>query len=56
MQNKPKPITAEHEPVPMSRVQALYQRPSSFTDLLPWMDFSEEHQCVLLEDGVSVGA
>jgi conjugative transfer ATPase len=50
------PVTAEHEPVPMSRVQALYQRPPSFTGLLPWMDFSEEHQCVLLEDGVSVGA
>jgi len=54
--NKPTPATAEHEPVPRSWVESLYQRPNSFTGLLPWMDFSEEHQCVLLEDGVSVGA
>ncbi len=52
----PTPAVAEHEPVPMSRVQAMYERPPSFTGLLPWMDFSEAHRCVLLEDGISVGA
>ena len=37
-------------------VAALYQRPRSFTDFLPWMEYVEDSQCFLLEDGTSVGA
>ena len=34
---------------------ALYKRPPSFTDLLPWMEYLPEHRAFLLEDGRSVG-
>jgi len=37
-------------------IRGLYQRPESFTDLLPWTEYLPEHRCFLLEDGVSVGA
>ena len=33
-----------------------YRRPSSFTDLLPWVEYIPESRAFLLEDGVSVGA
>ena len=32
-------------------VEDLYQRPKSFTDLLPWMDFDYVNQTFTLEDG-----
>ncbi|RLA05745.1 MAG: conjugative transfer ATPase [Gammaproteobacteria bacterium] len=38
------------------RMRKLYERPSSFTNLLPWMEYSAESQCFLLDDGYSVGA
>ena len=43
---------------PLTRrdVQALYQRPPSFTPFLPWVEYLPDSQCFLLEDGVSVGA
>ena len=37
-------------------VQALYERPPSFTPFLPWVEYLPDSQCFLLEDGVSVGA
>ncbi len=37
-------------------VKELYREPSSFTDLLPWVEYNADSGCFLLEDGVSVGA
>ena len=37
-------------------VKQLYHEPSSFTDLLPWVEYDADSKCFLLEDGVSVGA
>jgi len=37
-------------------VRELYRGPSSFTDLLPWVEYDPDSACFLLEDGVSVGA
>ncbi|PLW83434.1 conjugative transfer ATPase [Kineobactrum sediminis] len=37
-------------------VQALYERPPSFTPFLPWVEYLPDSQCFLLEDGISVGA
>ncbi len=34
---------------------ALYKRPPSFTDLLPWMEYLPEEKVFLLEDGRSAG-
>ncbi|MEX2123881.1 MAG: conjugative transfer ATPase [Woeseia sp.] len=48
---------AEHlPPLEDSAVRRLYRQPSSFTDLLPWVEYDPKHQCFLLEDGVSLGA
>ena len=43
-------------PVTTASVERLYDRPPSFTDLLPWVEYHPESQTFLLEDGVSVGA
>jgi conjugative transfer ATPase len=37
-------------------VRALYWRPPSFTDLLPWVEYLPDEQVFLLEDGRSTGA
>ncbi|MCY3541898.1 MAG: conjugative transfer ATPase [Gammaproteobacteria bacterium] len=42
--------------VPQQEVASLYQRPRSFTDFLPWMEYIEDSQCFVLEDGSSLGA
>ena len=42
--------------VTTAAVRALYARPPSFTDLLPWVEYLPESRAFLLEDGVSVGA
>ena len=34
----------------------MYERPTSFTDLLPWMEYNPASQTFVLEDGISVGA
>ena len=47
---------ADDRAVPQKDVAALYQRPRSFTDYLPWMEYIEDSQCFLLEDGTSLGA
>ncbi len=58
--NARQPIT-ESEPVkkkPLSRGQAqkAYKGARSFVDFLPWVEYLEEDEAILLEDGVSVGA
>ena len=46
----------EDTPVTTRQVQRLYERPPSFTDLLPWMEYDPDSRTFLLEDGISVGA
>jgi len=48
--------TQEDTPVMTRQVQRLYERPPSFTDLLPWMEYDPDSRTFLLEDGISVGA
>ena len=43
-------------PLTTDAVKQRYQRPPSFTDLLPWMEYIPESKAFLLEDGVSLGA
>jgi len=43
-------------PVTQAAEKQLYERPPSFTDLLPWVEYHPESRAFLLEDGVSVGA
>ena len=46
----------EGMPITTSQVQRLYERPPSFTDYLPWMEYDPNSRTFLLEDGISVGA
>ncbi len=46
----------EESPVTTRQVKQLYERPPSFTDLLPWMEYNPASRTFLLEDGISVGA
>lgn len=39
-----------------TRMKKMYGRADSFTSLLPWLEYSAESQCFLLDDGYSVGA
>lgn len=41
--------------VPMSAEKALYARPASFTDLLPWVEYDAHSATFVLEDGHSLG-
>jgi len=50
------PQPSDRQPLRTAEVAALYQRPPSFTDFLPWVEYLPESRCFLLEDGVSVGA
>ncbi|MFV0277013.1 MAG: conjugative transfer ATPase [Parahaliea sp.] len=50
----PEPIT--RRPVKRRTEQALYRGARSFVDFLPWVEYLPEHQAMLLQDGVSVGA
>lgn len=43
-------------PVTTTAVNRLYDRPPSFTDLLPWVEYDPDSRTFLLEDGISVGA
>ena len=45
-----------HPPVRSADVKRCYERPPSFTDLLPWVEYIPESRTFLLEDGISVGA
>jgi conjugative transfer ATPase len=46
----------EPRPLTTADVKALYGRPPSFSDFLPWVEYLPDSRCFLLEDGVSVGA
>jgi len=48
--------TDRWRPVTRRQMQALYERPDSFTDLLPWTEYDPDTQCFMLDDGRSVGA
>ncbi len=43
-------------PVTSASIKQQYERPPSFTDLLPWMEYLPESKALLLEDGISMGA
>jgi len=43
-------------PPSLSRVEAMYRREPSFTNLLPWLDFDPDSQAFLLSDGRGLGA
>ena len=43
-------------PLGNQAVKRLYRQPSSFTDLLPWVEYHPDSASFLLEDGISVGA
>ena len=43
-------------PVTSASITQQYERPPSFTDLLPWMEYIPESKSFLLEDGLSMGA
>lgn len=45
----------DHPPT-RERLRQAYERPCSFTNLLPWLEYDPSSQCFLLDDGVSVGA
>ncbi len=47
---------SDDTPITTRAVQQLYDRPQSFTDLLPWMEYNSGSRSFLLEDGISVGA
>ncbi len=47
---------SEDLPVTTNQVKQLYERPPSFTDFLPWMEYNPASRTFLLEDGISVGA
>lgn len=48
--------TADRRPATLADEQALYTVASSFVDRLPWVEYLEEGQCLLLDDGRSVAA
>ena len=45
----------KHRPVTLREKQGLYDRPDSFTDLLPWVECDDERGVFVLEDGRSCG-
>lgn len=47
---------ATDKPATRKRMRQMYERPVSFTNLLPWMEYLPEEQAFLLEDGISVAA
>ena len=52
--NQPEPSDAS--PLTNATIKRHYDRPPSFTDLLPWMEYIPECKTFVLEDGVSLGA
>jgi conjugative transfer ATPase len=57
-QGIPEPGTTRprHRPATRADEQALYDVAPSFADLLPWVEYLPETQCMLLDDGQSVAA
>jgi len=50
------PVSIEKQPLPRREADKGYQRERSFIDFLPWVEYLEDQNAVLLEDGRSVGA
>ena len=48
--------TEAEEPLTQRAAEALYTRPRSFIDHLPWTEYLEADRAFLLDDGRSVGA
>lgn len=48
--------TSHTRPSTVADERALYAKAPSFVDMLPWVEFLPESQCMLLEDGESVAA
>ncbi len=44
------------QPVGKRELDKAYRRERSFVDFIPWVEYLDEHQVVLMEDGCSVGA
>jgi len=44
------------QPLPKREADKGYKRERSFIDFLPWVEYLDDHDAVLLEDGRSVGA
>jgi conjugative transfer ATPase len=55
-QGGPQPGSAQQKPWSQAQERALYARPNSFTNLLPWREYDAVNKCFVLEDGTSVGA
>jgi conjugative transfer ATPase len=47
---------ASDKPPTEQRMRQQYERPTSFTNLLPWLEYLPASQSFLLDDGYSVGA
>lgn len=43
-------------PLKRSEVREIYERPESFTQFLPWVDFNADSRTFVLDDGTSLGA
>lgn len=43
-------------PLKQSEIRQIYERPESFTQFLPWVDFNADSRTFVLEDGASLGA
>jgi len=43
-------------PLTSARIKQGYERPASFTDLLPWVEYHPDTRSFLLADGISLGA
>lgn len=52
----PLPLHKRHGRATVADDSALYQRPPSLADRLPWVEYLPDHRCMLLEDGRSVAA
>jgi conjugative transfer ATPase len=50
------PENSDASPLTNATIKRHYDRPPSFTDLLPWMEYIPECKAFVLEDGVSLGA
>jgi len=53
---KTNPDCARSEPPTEARFRQLYERPTSFTNLLPWLEYDPGTRSFLLDDGFSVAA
>lgn len=51
-----KEISNNAPPLTSAAVKRCYERPTSFTDLLPWVEYHADSRSFLLEDGISLGA